>query len=113
MTPEDFDKVKTECQKKMSWLNDMIAKQNETPKHKDPVVTVETIMKEMDNLTYFVNPILNKPKPKQEKKKEEDSSSTKETPDAPPTSTATNPEDEQMIEVEGQKDENAAEMNVD
>jgi hypothetical protein len=48
----------------------MIGKQNELPLSSDPVVTTSQIKKEMDNLSYFVNPIFNKPKPKVEKKPE-------------------------------------------
>ena len=43
-----MDRVTAECKKKMEWLNDMIAKQNETPKHLNPVVTTEQITKEME-----------------------------------------------------------------
>jgi len=60
---EELDKVTSECQVKLNWLNDSIAKRNEQPKHVDPPVSSERILKERENLQFFVNPILNKPKP--------------------------------------------------
>jgi hypothetical protein len=76
-----MERIKEECKKKMAWLNEMIGKQNELPLSSDPVVTTSQIKKEMENLSYFVNPIFNKPKPKVEKKpepKKEDDAEKKE-----------------------------------
>lgn len=60
---DQLKKIDEECRAKLSWLNDMISKQNEQPKHVAPVVTTETIEKEKNVLYYFVTPILKKPKP--------------------------------------------------
>lgn len=45
---EDMNRIKEECKKKMSWLNEMIGKQNELPLSSDPVVTTSQIKKEME-----------------------------------------------------------------
>jgi heat shock 70kDa protein 4 len=68
-----LSKITAECQKKIDWLNDTIAKQNEMPKHAIPLITADMILKEKNALNYFVTPILYKPKPapKVEEKKEE------------------------------------------
>ena len=60
---EELEKVGKHCQEKLNWLNEKIGKQNEMPKHAEPCVTSESIVKERDALQYFVMPILNKPKP--------------------------------------------------
>ncbi|KAI8804205.1 heat shock protein 70 family [Cladochytrium replicatum] len=70
ISKEELDKVVAEANAKLGWLNDSIAKQNEKGKHEELVVRVGTIQKERETLQYFVNPILNKPKPKVEKKAE-------------------------------------------
>jgi len=88
----------------MSWLNEMIGKQNELPLSSDPVVTTSEIKKEMDNLSYFVNPIFNKPKPKVEKKSEPKN-------DAPTTEKNEDAEKKESDEKEGSKMDE--EMNVD
>ncbi|KAJ3256583.1 adenyl-nucleotide exchange factor sse1 [Chytriomyces hyalinus] len=88
IAPADLEKVKKETNDKLKWLNDNIAKVNDQPKHVAPAVTVEQINLERDSLMYFVNPILNKPKPapkveeKVEEKAEETDSlgNTKEVP---------------------------------
>jgi heat shock protein 4 len=46
------------------WLEDMVVKQSEKPKHQDPVLTVAEIGKKRDEVIYFATPILSKPKPK-------------------------------------------------
>ncbi|KAJ3155150.1 adenyl-nucleotide exchange factor sse1 [Geranomyces variabilis] len=74
ISKEDLEKVNNECQTKLNWLNDAIAKVNEAPKHKDPSVTIDRLHKERESLHLIVNPILSKPKPapkKEEPKKEE------------------------------------------
>ncbi|KAI8819335.1 Hsp70 protein-domain-containing protein [Fimicolochytrium jonesii] len=70
---EDLDKVVKECQTKLAWLNDVIAKTNEQPKHQDPAVTIDQLQKEREYLHLIVNPILSRPKPapKKEEPKEE------------------------------------------
>ncbi|KAJ3293699.1 adenyl-nucleotide exchange factor sse1 [Borealophlyctis nickersoniae] len=74
ISKEELDKVLKECQSKLDWLNNAVAKINEAPKHVDPPVTVAEINRQLDLLQLFVNPILNRPKPapkKEEPKKEE------------------------------------------
>ncbi|KAJ1569264.1 adenyl-nucleotide exchange factor sse1 [Nowakowskiella sp. JEL0078] len=73
----DLDKVVANCQAKLKWLNNNIAKQNKTPKYLTVVVTAAQISAEQNVLQKLVNPILARPKPKpkpkpaQPKKKEE------------------------------------------
>ncbi|KAI8915320.1 heat shock protein 70 family [Powellomyces hirtus] len=74
ISKEDLEKVNNECHAKLNWLNDAIAKANESPKHKDPAVTIDRLHKERESLHLVVNPILSRPKPapkKEEPKKEE------------------------------------------
>lgn len=60
---EDIEKIKTECDKKLNWLNDQIAKQNETPKHEKLHITSATIKASQETLNWIVTPILSRPKP--------------------------------------------------
>ncbi|KAE9400308.1 heat shock protein 70 [Gymnopus androsaceus JB14] len=46
------------------WLDDMVVKQGEMEKWKDPVLKSEEIGKKRDEVIYYATPILNKPKPK-------------------------------------------------
>ncbi|KAJ3258004.1 adenyl-nucleotide exchange factor sse1 [Boothiomyces macroporosus] len=70
---DELQKINDEANKKLQWINEKISKQNETPKHKEPVVTVEKIKQEQNALRAFATAILSKPKPKPvvEEKKEE------------------------------------------
>ncbi|KAJ1558338.1 adenyl-nucleotide exchange factor sse1 [Nowakowskiella sp. JEL0078] len=68
----DLDKVAADCQAKLNWLNDSIAKQNETSKHAPVVVTVAQIAAEQNVLNILVNPVLTRPKPKPAPPKKED-----------------------------------------
>ncbi|KAI8610468.1 Hsp70 protein-domain-containing protein [Chytriomyces sp. MP71] len=63
IAPAELEKVKKDTEAKLEWLNTQISKVNDQPKHVDPAVTVAQINMERESLTYFVNPILNKPKP--------------------------------------------------
>ncbi|KAJ3331912.1 adenyl-nucleotide exchange factor sse1 [Blyttiomyces sp. JEL0837] len=99
----DLEKVTKECQNKLNWLNDAIAKVNEQPKHVAPAVTVAAIQKEKDALAIIVNPILNRPKPAPKK---EEAPKPAETPKA----------EEEKKEESGEKEEGEkekAEMDVD
>lgn len=46
------------------WLEDLVFKQGEMEKWKDPVLKSEEIGKKRDEVIYYATPILNKPKPK-------------------------------------------------
>lgn len=48
-----------------------MAKQSELPKQQAPVIKSAQILTERDQLTYYCNGIINKPKPKEEPKPEE------------------------------------------
>ena len=79
ITAEDRQKVTKECQTKLEWLNKKLAEQDASPKHADPVLTVEKLNKEREALIYTVFPIMNKAKPappKVEKKEEKPQSPT-------------------------------------
>jgi heat shock protein 4 len=94
-----MEKIKAECRKKSEWLNEMLAKANEAPKHQDPVITCEAILKEVDNLKFFANPILNKPKPKPvpvEKKEDSEEAKKEESEKASPAYEEANKETEDM-----------------
>ncbi|KAJ3322099.1 adenyl-nucleotide exchange factor sse1 [Boothiomyces sp. JEL0866] len=82
---DELKKISDEANKKLQWINEKISKQNETPKHKEPVVTVEKIKQEQNALRAFATAILSKPKPKPvvEEKKEEAKESTEEAKDVP------------------------------
>ncbi|ORY43782.1 HSP70-domain-containing protein [Rhizoclosmatium globosum] len=97
---KDLEKVKTEVQKKLDWLNTAIAKVNDAPKHVNPSVTVAQINTERESLTYFVNPILNKPKP---------APKVEEKPAEPETDNLGNTKEEATEE----KKEEEANMDVD
>lgn len=64
------------------WIDDSVAKQAEKPKNVNPVFTVEEVLKRRDDLTYFANPIFNRPKPKP--KTETPQPSGTSTPQPPP-----------------------------
>ncbi|KAG8956212.1 adenyl-nucleotide exchange factor sse1 [Tulasnella sp. 424] len=64
------------------WLDDNVARQAEKPKNVNPVFTVEEVRKRRDELTYFANPIFNRPKPKP--KTETPQPSGTSTPQPPP-----------------------------
>ena len=49
-----MNRIKEECKKKMSWLNEMIGKQNESPLSSDPVVTTSQMTKEMEVFSNFI-----------------------------------------------------------
>lgn len=46
------------------WLEDLVFKQGEMDKWRDPVLKSEDIGKKRDEVIYYATPILNKPKPK-------------------------------------------------
>ncbi|KAJ3087232.1 adenyl-nucleotide exchange factor sse1 [Quaeritorhiza haematococci] len=108
---EELDKVLSECQSKLNWLNDSIAKQNETPKYSDPVVTTEQINKTKEALFYSVNPILTKPKPKPVEKKEEKKEEGAEKAAEGEAAAAEEKKDEVMTDAEDKKEKE--EMDVD
>jgi heat shock 70kDa protein 4 len=100
----------------LNWLNDSIAKINDSPKHVTPFVTASTINQEKNNLLYFVNPILNKPKPapkKEEpvKKEGDDVDMAKE--DAGAKAAAGEDAKENAAATAQEDDKKPAEMDVD
>ncbi|KAJ3275769.1 adenyl-nucleotide exchange factor sse1 [Terramyces sp. JEL0728] len=83
---DELQKVNDEANKKLQWINEKISKQNESPKHKEPVVAVEKIKQEQAALRTFATSILSKPKPKPVEKKEEpkvEKEATEESKDVP------------------------------
>jgi heat shock protein 4 len=78
---EDLDKIVKSAQKKLDWLNEMIGKQNELPKHAPLVITCDDINKEKNALFAIANPILTRPKPKvvpKEEKKDDEMKNAEE-----------------------------------
>ncbi|KAI9203611.1 heat shock protein 70 family [Polychytrium aggregatum] len=63
ISAEDIQKVKTESQKKLDWINTVIGKQNELAKHATLAVTSAEINLNAQTLKWLVTPILSKPKP--------------------------------------------------
>lgn len=59
----DMEKVTKECETKLNWLNDHIAKQNDRKPFEALAVTAERILREREVLFALVNPILSRPKP--------------------------------------------------
>jgi heat shock protein 4 len=51
------------CERAARWMDEQKAKQAALPKNQTPVLFCRDIKKEEEAVTYFVNPILNKPKP--------------------------------------------------
>ncbi|KAI8826814.1 heat shock protein 70 family [Fimicolochytrium jonesii] len=80
---QDLEKVVKECQAKLSWLNDAIAKSNETPKHQDPAVSIDQLHRERESLHLVVNPILSRPKPAPKKEEKKDEKPATPKPEAP------------------------------
>ncbi|EJU04335.1 heat shock protein 70 [Dacryopinax primogenitus] len=64
ITPEDKQKVIEKAAGAQSWLENSLVKISERPKNVDPVITCAEIDKTRDELIYFANPIMTKPKPK-------------------------------------------------
>lgn len=58
------NKVVERCATEQQWLDDMSARQLEKPKTSDPILTAAEILRRRDELIYFSQPILSKPKPK-------------------------------------------------
>lgn len=58
------NKVVERCATEQQWLDDKSARQLEKPKTADPILTSAEILKRRDELIYFSQPILSKPKPK-------------------------------------------------
>ncbi|KAJ3241566.1 adenyl-nucleotide exchange factor sse1 [Chytriomyces hyalinus] len=103
IAPADLEKVKKETNDKLTWLNDSIAKVNDQPKHVNPAVTVEQINLERDSLMYFVNPILNKPKPApkvEEKPAEEAAAETDNLGNTKEAATEEGKKEEQNMDVD-------------
>eukprot|EP01114_Cavostelium_apophysatum_P008655 TRINITY_DN2129_c0_g2_i2.p1 TRINITY_DN2129_c0_g2~~TRINITY_DN2129_c0_g2_i2.p1 ORF type:complete len:821 (+),score=298.84 TRINITY_DN2129_c0_g2_i2:123-2585(+) len=61
---EERNKVIKECEALDTWLHQQMAKQDQTPNHVDPVVTIADLQRKRADLEKFSNTILNKPKPK-------------------------------------------------
>lgn len=71
---EERDKVIKEVETVEKYLHDVMSKQDQLPKHVDPIVFSSDLLKKKAELERFSNTILNKPKPKpkvEEKKPEE------------------------------------------
>jgi heat shock protein 4 len=58
------NKVLERCATEQQWLDDMSARQLEKPKTSNPILTTAEILRRRDELIYFSQPILSKPKPK-------------------------------------------------
>ena len=71
ITAEERQKVIDEANKKLAWLNGMLAKQNAQPKTAPVAVNAAHINAEAGLLAHFARGILNKPKPKVEPPKAE------------------------------------------
>ena len=63
ISEEEMKKVVDELTKKTTWLDNVIAAQNQKQKWEDIAVTSADILKERENMVFTINPILNKPKP--------------------------------------------------
>ncbi|KAG8747153.1 adenyl-nucleotide exchange factor sse1 [Ceratobasidium sp. 414] len=58
------NKIVERCATEQQWLDDMSARQLEKPKTSDPILTAAEVLRRRDELIYFSQPILSKPKPK-------------------------------------------------
>ena len=74
ISAEEKDRVLTECQKAMAWLNEKLALQEGTAKTVSPVIMSFDIVKKKEVIERVCNPIMSKPAPAPapEKKKEEE-----------------------------------------
>ncbi|KAI8364046.1 heat shock protein 70 family [Choanephora cucurbitarum] len=70
------------CERAGRWMDEQNAKQAALPKNQTPVLFARDIKKEEEAITYFANPILNKPKPapKPEETNTESSTADADTP---------------------------------
>ncbi|KZO95492.1 heat shock protein 70 [Calocera viscosa TUFC12733] len=64
ISAEDKQKVIERAATAQSWLENSLVKISERPKNVDPVITCAEMDKKRDELIYFANPIMSKPKPK-------------------------------------------------
>lgn len=64
ITDDERDRIRKEVQQTEAWLYDSMNKQEDLPKHADPVLTAEGIQVKRNALFNATNPIMIKPKPK-------------------------------------------------
>ncbi|KAJ2998035.1 adenyl-nucleotide exchange factor sse1 [Globomyces sp. JEL0801] len=86
---EELDELVSNAQKRVEWLNEQVAKQNDLPKSSVPILTAEKIRAEQTSLKTAAHKVLSKPKPKpapKEEPKVEKETAAEDVPmeDAPP-----------------------------
>eukprot|EP00049_Salpingoeca_infusionum_P017324 m.352552 g.352552 ORF g.352552 m.352552 type:complete len:833 (+) comp16551_c0_seq1:542-3040(+) len=89
LTEEDMTKVSNALSEKEAWLNEKVAAQAALSKADNPAVTTAELKAKLADLEKVCNPIMNKPKPKEEPPKEDPS---KEEPKPEATEEAAVPE---------------------
>ena len=94
---KDKDSVIEKAAGYQKWVDDNVAKQAERPKNVAPVFTVQEINQKKEDLTYFAQPILSRPKPKP---KADPAASGTSTPQPPPSGTQTPNDPKEPPEME-------------
>ncbi|KAI8890796.1 heat shock protein 70 [Backusella circina FSU 941] len=61
--PHEKQDIVERCERAGRWMDEQNAKQAALPKNQTPILFCRDIKKEEEAITYFANPILNKPKP--------------------------------------------------
>lgn len=104
ITAEEKAKVAAACADALKWLDEMLSKQESTPKTADVVVTIAELSRKASDLTSTCRPIMERAKPvpkKEEPKKEEAKEGEKKDGDAKEVETQADRDAKAEAEAEG------------